>query len=883
MRTLRAWIVRLCNLFKRKQQDREFAEEIESHLAMHIEDNRRSGMSQEEARRNALIKLGGVDNIFEEHRDRRGFRWLAELQRNLCYAARILWKQKALSLIVIGILAFASAANTAVFSVYNFLFIRSFPYPHSERLVYVGTSGGYGGYDSKSHDRYREENRSFEAFGSYNPDSRNYSRQGEARTTSILLVTCDFASVFQYQPALGRGFLEKEENPGEPKVVMLSHSFWQREFGGSVSALGETLKLDGEAHTVVGVLPSNADFPETADLWVLFQKGQGDTIRGYGRLKEGVSQEQAQQDLTRIHKSMMETRSMNEYLAPPRIQSLRERLFGNVGSTITMLLFAAGILLLIVCLNVAGIMLARSESRSQEMGIRTALGASRAGIIRQLLTESLLLALPGVLLGLLLGQFLLKLIVLNVEAALNFDMPSWVRLTPDIPFLAFCVVLTGATTAFFGLAPALQAARVNVQHSLHEASSRLSASGAKRRGLTILVVGEVAFAVVLLVGAGLLLRSWQKMLAVDPGFRADHVFTFNIKLLPSAYKGRDDSARFFERFIESLRQLPGVTAASGSNVLPLGGYNQFVFDVEGVAPNPAAGPEPAILMRWIFPDYFKTMGVTLLSGRDFNAEDGRAKDSCVAIVDQSFARRYWPDADPIGKRIRIRAEDNLQGLWRKLAGLDRWMTVVGLTRNVAHYGLDRAIEPGVYIPYNKWRNSQMYILVRSTVDPAGIVGPIRSQLRKVDPDVGILFPMTMTEVVKRSTLVRRVLSIVMMLFAVAALLIAVAGVYGVVNYTVSRRTHEIGIRMALGATRGQILSMVIGGGARLMIVGAILGVAGAFAASQAMRNMLFGITAFDVPTYFIVGAVLIGAVAAATLLPARRAANIEPMRALRSE
>lgn len=360
MRTSRAWIVRLCSLFKRKQLDYEFGEEIECHLAMHIEDNLRAGMSPEEARRNALIKFGGVDKIFEEHRDRRGFRWLAELQRNLCYAARILWKQKALSLIVIGILAFASAANTAVFSISNFLFIRSFPYPHSERLVYVGTSGGYGGYDSESHHRYREENRSFEAFGSYNPDYRNYSRKGEGRTTNILLVTYNFASVFQYQPALGRGFLEKEEGPGEPKVVMLSHSFWQREFGGSVSALGETLKLDGEVHTVVGVLPSNADFPQPADLWVLFQKGQGDTIRGYGRLKEGVSLEQAQQDLTRIHKSMMETRSMNEYLAPPRLRFLREKLFGNVGSTITMLLFAAGILLLLVCLNVAGIMLAQS-------------------------------------------------------------------------------------------------------------------------------------------------------------------------------------------------------------------------------------------------------------------------------------------------------------------------------------------------------------------------------------------------------------------------------------------------------------------------------------------------------------------------------------------
>jgi putative ABC transport system permease protein len=569
----------------------------------------------------------------------------------------------------------------------------------------------------------------------------------------------------------------------------------------------------------------------------------------------------------------METRSMNDFLAPPQLQFFRDILLGRAGLVVTVLLFAAGILLLIVCFNVAGMMLARSESRSQEMGIRTALGASCAGIIRQLLTEGLSLAVPGVLLGLLLGQALLKLIILELEA------PSWVRLTPDVPFLAFCILLTGAATVFFGLAPALQAARVNLQHSLHEASFTSSTSGPKRRGLKLLVMCEVAFAIILLVGAGLLLRAWQKMLAVDPGFRAENVFTFNLKLPPSASRNE----RFFEQFIESLRQIPGVTAASGSNVLPMGGANTFFFDVEGIPPRPAANPGPKILMRWILPEYFKTMGIPLMAGRDFNSEDGREKNSCVAIVDRSFARRYWPGAGPIGKRIRIHTENGEQREWMKESGLDRWMTVVGLTHDVAHSGLDRAIEPGVYIPYNKWRTTHYYILVRSSMDPAGILGPIRTQRRKLDPDVGIFFPMTMTEVVKRSTLPRRVIPIVMTLFAVAALLIAAAGVYGVVNYTVSRRTHEIGIRMSLGATRGQVLRMVIVGGVRLMIVAAVFGVAGAFAASRAIQSMLFGVTAFDTPTYCIAGAVLISAVATATLLPAKRAAGIEPMRALRSE
>jgi len=544
-------------------------------------------------------------------------------------------------------------------------------------------------------------------------------------------------------------------------------------------------------------------------------------------------------------------------------------MFGDQGVVITILMLSAGILLLIVCFNIAGMMLARSGSRSREIGIRTALGVSRAGIIRQFLTESLLLSIPGVLLGLLLGQAVLKLMAVNIKA------PSWIQFTPDIPLITFCVVLTGASTIFFGLMPALSASRVNVQRSLHKECSGSSPGISKHRGLKILVVGEVAFAVMLLVASGLLLRAWQKVSSVDPGFGVDNLFTFNLKLPSSGFE-----SDFFERLVKNLRQVPGIIAVSGSNTLPMSGKNKFQFDTEGVDPHKA---DPMILMRWILPDYFKTMGIPLMAGRDFSADDGRTTDSNVAIVSQSFAERHWPGADPIGKRIRIREENDWQGQWRKEVGLDQWMTVIGLSRNVTDFGPDRDIEPVVYIPYYKWQVGYYYIIVRSSVAPGGILNLIQSQLRKLDPDVGIFSPRTMAEVIEHYNYDRRILAIIMVLFAVAALLIAAAGVFGIVNYTVSRRTHEIGIRMALGAMQKQVLKMVFGESMRLMLAGAIFGLVGAFLASRIMKSMLFSISTLDVPTYLVVVALLMGTVTVATLIPARRAARTDPMQALRSE
>jgi putative ABC transport system permease protein len=857
--------------FRRPQLEERLHDELQMHVEMLAEKNVRLGMSPGEAQRQARIAVGGFSQMREAVRDARGFRWLDELARDVRYARHILWRQKALSLMVIALLAVASAANTAIFSVHNLLHLRALPLPHAERLVNIDAAGIFA---------RPEENRSFEAFGFYNPDSLNYSSRGSASTASVLNVTWNFASVFEIRPVIGRGFLEKEDRPGEPKVAMLGYRFWQREFGGRPSALGETVKLNGEPHTVVGVLPENADFPQTADLWVLYQLdpyGDGGWFpRGMGRLKETVTLARARADMARINGLLNATRPANGIVSAPKLTPLREAIFGTMSVTTTLLLPAAGILLLIVCCNVTAMMLARAEYRIPEMGIRAALGAAPAAIVRQLLTESLALAIPGVLIGLLAGQIILKIMALETEA------PSWVRLTPDLRMLAFCVLLAGVATILFGLAPALQAARVEVQPSLYDAGVRASVGRSKRRGLKILVTAEVALAVVMLVESGLLLRAWQKTLAVDPGFRAGNVIIFNIKLPPSTYRNLSDSERFYDRFLANLRQLPGVTTASGSNVLPLGGAtNEVLVEVQGIPPAPPDRPEP-ILLRWVFPDYFRTLDIPLLAGRDFNDRDGATIDTSAAIVDQSFARRYWPGMNPIGKRIRM-TKQSYGRWWGPMPGLDQWMTVVGVTRDTLHYGLDQAVQPGIYIPHKMWKSSQMYVMVRSSLPSAAVLGPIRAELHAINPDLGMFGVSTMTEVVNRSMTFRRMVATIMTLFAATALLIAAAGVYGVVSYDVSRRTHEIGIRVALGATRRHVLGLVAGEGAGLVIAGAALGIVGAIVASRATTAMLFGVTPFDVPTYLFVCAVLLGTVLAATLLPARRAAGIEPMRALRSE
>lgn len=794
--------------------------------------------------------------------------------RDLVYALRVLSRQKALSLTVIGLLAVAIAANTAIFSIHNGLFLKPLPFDEPDRLVDVDEMAPrwnleYTGVAYPDFHEWRNQNRTFDDLALWRPRSASLSGRGEARRVETLQVTHDYLRTLRLEPAVGRGFLEAEDKPGGEKLAMISYGMWQREFGGDEGVLGQSLKLDGVPHTIVGVLPPEAVFPRESDVWYLMQKDPAEMdgwyLRCLGRMKPGVTIDQARDDLTRVHKNLIETRDVNE-ITSPRLAPVVERQFGD-SRTMTAIIFSAvGVLLLIACVNVAALMLARSWVRTREIGIRTALGASRARILRQLLTESALLAIGGVAAGIVLGQWFLKALVRSVPQ----ELPAWVRLEPDWRFAVFCIALAVACAVLFGLAPALQVSRVHPQHALGDAGARASYGARKRRGMNALVVAEVALAVVLLVASGLLLKAWQKVRDVDPGFRAENVLVYDLVLPESVYTDDDERVRKIEQLVERHRALPGVLAVGGSTAPPLSGHWGSFFEVEGALPPGPDEQDPVILQRVVVPGYFEAMGIRLKTGRFFTSDDGITLGSYVVIVNETFADRFWPDADPLGKRLRFRGGGDVP-----------WMTVVGVNYDVKHYGLDQQMRPGLYLPLKQYKVDFMDVVIKTAVEPTSLLPAIRQQVREMDPDVPVAQPMTMVQQVDRSLAMRSLSSRLFVLFAAVALAMAMAGLYGVISYMVGRRTHEIGIRMALGAHSANVLGMVLASGARLAVTGVLLGLVAAAGAARAMESMLFGVSPWDVPTYLAVAFLLFLISALANLLPARRAAAIQPTTALR--
>ena len=796
--------------------------------------------------------------------------------QDLKFALRSLVRQRTLGLMVIALLALGIAGNTAIFSVYNGLFLRPLPYHEPERLLDLDEVAPkwnleYVGIAYPDFHVWRQENRAFDGMAVWNDNSYNFSHRGEARRVDGIRATHDLLEVLGLQPALGRGFTPEEDKPGGAKVALLGHGFWQRQFGGDREALGETLRLDNESYTVVGVLPPEAAFPEDADVWVPLAgdpaEKRGWYLDGVGRLKAGVTVAQALDDLTRVHKGMIEKREVNETTSP-RLEPLRDRYLGDyrVGSAV--LLGGVGVVLLIACVNVAGLMLARATARTREMGIRAAIGATRSRIMRQLLTESLLLAAAGGLAGVGLGYVFLR----ALRTVMPDGLPVWVVFEPDGRIIAFCILVSGASAVLFGLAPAIRAARVDVQRALHETSSRATAGAGRRSSLKLLVVGEVALAVILLVSAGLLLQAYRKVLDVDPGYQAHNVLTYRLSLPNVPYDTDEKRIRFYETWIERQRALPGVEAAGGSSSPPLGGHWGNFFEVEGAPPLGPDEQDPVILQRVVLPGYLDTVGIELVRGRFFTDDDGRTEGSRAIVVNETFANRFWPGENPLGKRVRHRGEDN------------PWMTVVGVNRDTKHYGLDQEMRPGVHVPHRQvaWF-AWLAFTVRTSVDPASLVAPIRRLLRELDPDLPMFDTITMSERLDESLALRRSYAGVFLAFAGVALLMALAGIYGVLSYVVSRRTHEIGIRMALGAQQGQVLRHILAEGMQLVIIGAALGAAASVATSRLLETLLFGVSSYDPVTYALVIAVLLTIALLANLLPARRAASINPTDALRFE
>lgn len=873
-------------------------EELAQHMRDRYEELRASGIPDEDCRRRVIAELNHIDELVEAMRQayhppaaaaplgvssqRRAL--MNGLANDLKMAFRQIRAQPVFSLIVAAMLALGIAGNAAIFSIFNGLFLRPLPFAASDRLVELDETAPkwslrYVGVSNQDFDQWRRSNSTFDGMAFFTGAGYNLSDGRSVERVEAAQVTRDMLDVLRLAPIVGRNFTPEEDRPGGARVVLLNYGLWQRMFQGDWRVVGRIVKLDEQPYTVIGVLPRAAVFPDRVDVWTPlasdFSRPSGYYLNGVGRLKPGVTIRQAQADLLRIHRAMISSgRKVNE-ITSPVVTPLRDRYLGDFRMVSRALLAAVALVLLIACVNIAALMMVRSAARSREIAIRTAIGASQGRITVQLLVENMVLALAGAAGGVPLGAASLRMAVSRMPN----QMPQWITFTLDWRFVTFCVLVTTAAALVFGLAPSLQASRVDIRETLQNAATRTTATRGRRTALGIFVVCEVALALLLSTSAGLLVQALRRVLEVDPGFRPESVLTFGISLADASYDTPELKIAYYENLLNRLRHLPGVKAAGVTSAPPLGGRWGGQFEAEGGRPL-MRDENPVVLRVAVTPGYVEAIGATLLAGRTFEARDCVPDAPLVVMVNQTFARHFWPAANPIGRRIRY-------------PGGKDWYEVIGLLRDERHGGLDQEVTPGVFLPYptalaksvkDDLRSLRVVtVVLRGYADPGLLVGPARDIVRELDSGVPMYGVQTMTERLDQSLWARRAYSWLFGVFAAIALCLAAAGVYGVVSYSVSQRTHEIGIRVALGARPTQILLQVLRSGMTLVSIGVATGVLVTLWGTGLLGGMLFGVSSRD-PVIFATVAIGIAAVAfAATLLPARRSAAADPLRALHFE
>jgi predicted permease len=796
------------------------------------------------------------------------------LLNDLRYSVRTLTKKPAFAIVVVLTLALGIGANTTIFTVVNAYLLRPLPFTDPERLVSLTdvqppndlTPASFPEFDD-----WRKGNQVFtEVAGQFSASLNLIGRREPERVLGVL-VSENYFSMLGIQPVAGRTFRAEEHRPGANPVVVIGTDLWQREFNRTTDVIGKNITLNRTNYTVVGVVPAailRTLGPQKGDLWIPLERAAPYTQRGMhflrivARLKPGVGIEQARSDLkVMAHRLEVQYKTGHGIALAP----LREQLFGNVRLSLLLLLGAAGFLLLIATANVANILLARASARSKEFAIRTALGAGRGRLIRQTLTESLLLSSLGGIGGFLAALWGSDLLRLAWPPAI----PRPESFAIDWRVLSFLVLASLLSGALFGLAPALQISMSSLNETLKDGWSQSSGS-ARNRLRSALVVSEIAVAALLLVGSGLLLRSFARILAVDPGFHAENVLTMDISLPASKYKTDPQRVAFFDNLIGRIRSLPGTLSAGAIINLPLGdGGMNGDFQIQGrtFPPNQSPMAEKCI----VTPDYFRAMGVRLLRGRWFTDQDGRDAHT-VAIVNESLARRFWPNQDPIGKRLDI-----------SLSEQSNWQEIVGVVADVKREALDASTTSEIYVPHSQTPSGAMALVIRSTADPANLAAAVRLRVAELDKEQPIFNVRTMQEVVSTSLSGRRMSTILLAAFAGCAMLLASIGIYGVVSYWVAQRTREIGIRSALGARQTDILRLVLGHGMLLAGAGTGIGLAASLVLTRFLASLLFGVTSHDLTTMASAAASLIGVALLACYIPARRAAKVDPLVALRFE
>ncbi len=801
--------------------------------------------------------------------------------QDIRYGVRMMTRKPGFTVIAVIALALGIGANTAIFSVVNTVLLRPLPFDDPDRLMvfretklpqFPEFSVAPANFLS-----WQEQNTLFDRIEAHRGTTFNLIGKGEPERLRGAKFTSGMLSLLGVAPEKGRDFLPEEDQPGHDKVVLVSHGLWLRNFGGDPNFVGQTLNLGGEIYTVIGIMPETFRFPyREADLWtpMAFDARDrashgGHYVGAVGRLKPGVSFEQAQTEMVAIASNLEQQFPDSNAGWSVKLIPMLEAEVGEVRPALLVLLGAVALVLLIACVNVANLLLARAASRQKEISIRTALGASRWRIARQLLTESVLLALAGGAVGLLLAIWGLDLLLTLAPE----NLPRVKDVAVDARALGFTFLITVFTGALFGLMPALQASRPDLNETLKEGGRGSTEGGRRQRIRNTLVVVEIALALILLVGAGLLIRSFITLQHVDPGYNAKNATAVFLALPQKKYAEDDQEVAFFRQLIQNVSTLPGVEDVGATNVLPLTGDYVLGFNIEGRPPDPP-GQEPSTNYYAISPDYFKAMGIPLLRGRFFTEND--TKDSPhVAIISESMAKRFFPGEDPIGKRINV------------TNGPETFREIVGIVGDVKQYGLDKETTLQTYEPYLQKPTTYMTLIVRSQGDVAGLGAAIRSQVQAIDKDQPVSRITPVTEILSASVAQQRFSMLLLGVFAGVAMLLAGVGLYGVMAYSVTQRTHEIGIRMALGAGRGDVLKMVVGQGMALTGLGLGIGLGGALALaklmSSFMSDMLFKVSTTDPWTFAAIPVVLAVVAFLACYVPARRATKVDPMIALRHE
>ncbi|MDB4965612.1 MAG: efflux pump, inner rane subunit [Myxococcales bacterium] len=875
---MRIWR-RLRGLVLKRRREQEMDEELRFHLEMQTRENVAAGMSPEEARLAALRAFGGVEQVKEECRDVRGTRVVEWLGQDVRFGWRVLRRAPGFTAVAVVTLALGIGANSAMFSLVHTVLLRPLPFPAPNELVVVSTSHPGAPIDYVSYPDLRDwraGSRSFSDLAGVVGQTVNLTGRDEPTRVRGSFVTANFLSMLSVQPALGRGFSAHEDEPGAERVVLVAHALWKSMFVSDPALVGKRLALNGQLFTVVGILPESFKPWMEAEVFIPlchypnFSLDRAKTsAEVIGRLRPGVTADAAQAELATVARGLALAYPATNRDRGVVVRPLHSVLVEDVRPSLLLLFGAVALVLLIACANVSNLLLSRAVSRQREMAVRTALGAGKARLVRQLLTESLLLWGLGAVAGLAVARVGTDLLA----ASPLLPRSAGPVLVLDYAVFGFTLALSFVTGLFFGAVPAMQAARTNVQEALKESGRGAGQTSGRRRMQSLLVVSQIALAVVLVTGAGLATRSLVRLNAVDPGFQPDHLLTLEYRLPRNKYPTGAGQWEFHRAVVERVQALPGVRSAAVVRALPFSGNGNSTAFVLPDRPRPPAGQEPQAEINVAHPRYFATMAIPLLRGRVFSDED-RADSPAVVVVNRSLAERFWPGADPVGKQLRL------------VGGLvdgERQVSIIGVVGDIKHQGLDDPRVPQIYAPQSQVPFIFASLVVRTELEPLALADSVRSAIWSIDGDQPVWKVRTLDWLMDSSLRSRALTARLLAAYSAFALLLAALGIYGVISYVVSQRTHEIGIRMALGAPRGRIVRSVLRRGFVLAGWGLALGGAASAALARLIRNQLFEVTASDPLTFAAALALLASVALFACWIPARRATRIDPVTALRAD